>query len=104
MEKIRRQQLIARQRLVELDLKHQDLDALIDRAKHTSISQEQEVSTVKHTSISQEQEVSVAKHMSISQEQEVSVAKHTSISQEQEVSVAKYHNTFLNSCELAKYF
>ncbi|XP_064606239.1 CXXC-type zinc finger protein 1-like [Liolophura sinensis] len=42
LERVRGQQLQARQRLGELDLKHQELDALIERAKHASISQEQE--------------------------------------------------------------
>ncbi|XP_064633225.1 CXXC-type zinc finger protein 1-like isoform X2 [Lineus longissimus] len=42
LEKIRRSQLDARQKLGELDLKHQELDALIERAKHASIAPEQD--------------------------------------------------------------
>jgi hypothetical protein len=37
--------LDARQKLGELDLKHQELDALIERAKHASIAPEQDVSS-----------------------------------------------------------
>ena len=43
LEKIRRQQLQARQKLAELDLRHQDLDALIERAKHATLAPETDV-------------------------------------------------------------
>lgn len=43
LEKVRQQQLQARQRLVELDSKLQDLTALIERAKHSSISTNEDV-------------------------------------------------------------
>ena len=43
LERIRRQQLQARQKLGDLDLKHQELDALIERAKHAVIAREQDV-------------------------------------------------------------
>lgn len=40
LEKIRRQQLETRKRIGELDLKHQELDAIVERAKHATSSQE----------------------------------------------------------------
>lgn len=43
LEKIRREQLECRQKLAELDLKHQELDGTIERAKHVSIAPEQDV-------------------------------------------------------------
>ncbi|KAH3820690.1 hypothetical protein DPMN_122566 [Dreissena polymorpha] len=42
LDKIRREQMEARQRLMELDMKHQDLDALIEKAKHVKIESENE--------------------------------------------------------------
>lgn len=42
LEKIRRQQMEARQRLVELDLRHQELDAIVEKAKHMKIDPELE--------------------------------------------------------------
>lgn len=44
LEKIRRQQLEARQKLGELDIRQQELDALIERAKHATVSHDQDVS------------------------------------------------------------
>ena len=44
LEKIRREQQNARQRLVELDLRHQELSALVERATKAIIAPEQEVS------------------------------------------------------------
>ncbi|XP_046372627.1 CXXC-type zinc finger protein 1-like [Haliotis rufescens] len=41
LEEIRRQQLDARQKLGDLDLKHQELDAIIERAKHSTLDPEQ---------------------------------------------------------------
>ena len=46
LEKIRRQQLETRQKLAELDYKHQELDAVIERAKQTTISHDQDVSSL----------------------------------------------------------
>lgn len=43
LEEIRRQQLDARQKLGDLDLKHQELDAIIERAKHSTLDPEQTV-------------------------------------------------------------
>ena len=43
LENIRKEQLTARQKLVQLDLKHKELDALIDRAKHAVIDPDFEV-------------------------------------------------------------
>ncbi|XP_074645336.1 CXXC-type zinc finger protein 1-like isoform X2 [Tubulanus polymorphus] len=40
LEKIRKLQLDARQKIGELDMKHQNLDALIERAKHSTITPE----------------------------------------------------------------
>ncbi|KAJ8301982.1 hypothetical protein KUTeg_020969 [Tegillarca granosa] len=42
LEKIRRQQLEARQKLGELDIRQQELDALIERAKHATVSHDQD--------------------------------------------------------------
>ncbi|KAL5013580.1 hypothetical protein ScPMuIL_007850 [Solemya velum] len=42
LEQIRRQQMESRQKLGELDLRHQELDALIERAKHTIVSPDQD--------------------------------------------------------------
>lgn len=43
LEKIRREQLECRQKLAQLDLKHQELDGVIERAKNVSIAPEQDV-------------------------------------------------------------
>ena len=42
LEKIRRQQMEARQKLGELDLRHQELDTIVEKAKHAQIDPEQE--------------------------------------------------------------
>ena len=42
LEKVRQEQMEARQKLVELDLKHQELDALVERAKHAKCEDEKE--------------------------------------------------------------
>lgn len=42
LEKIRREQLECRQKLAQLDLKHQELDGVIERAKNVSIAPEQD--------------------------------------------------------------
>ncbi|KAK3612011.1 hypothetical protein CHS0354_021686 [Potamilus streckersoni] len=42
LEKIRRMQLEARQKLAELDLRHQELDVVTERARHAKIEPEQE--------------------------------------------------------------
>ena len=44
LEKIRRQQLEARQRLGDLDLRHQELDSLLERVKRAAIDPEYDVS------------------------------------------------------------
>ncbi|XP_067683039.1 CXXC-type zinc finger protein 1-like [Haliotis asinina] len=41
LEEIRRQQLDARQKLGDLDMKHQELDVIIERAKHSTLDPEQ---------------------------------------------------------------
>ena len=43
LEKIRQQQLELRKQLVELDRKHQEIDALIEKAKKATIASEEEV-------------------------------------------------------------
>ena len=42
LEKIRRQQMEARQKLVDLDQRHQELDAVVEKARHARIVPEQE--------------------------------------------------------------
>ena len=42
LEKIRREQMEARQRLGELELRQQELDALVEKAKHAKIDPDQE--------------------------------------------------------------
>lgn len=43
LEKIRRQQLETRQMLGDLDLRHQELDAIVERARHITATTDQEV-------------------------------------------------------------
>lgn len=45
LEKIRRQQLETRQMLGDLDLRHQELDAIVERARHVTATHDQEVCT-----------------------------------------------------------
>ena len=44
LETIRNGQLEARQKLVQLDMKHRQLDKLIERAKHATVDKDTEVS------------------------------------------------------------
>jgi len=44
LERIRHQQLLAREKLLALDRRRRDLDAMIERAKHLSVLQEADVS------------------------------------------------------------
>ncbi|KAK2176784.1 hypothetical protein NP493_640g02009 [Ridgeia piscesae] len=52
LEKIRREQQNARQRLVELDLRHQELSALVERATKAIIAPEQETDGEEETELS----------------------------------------------------
>jgi len=47
LERIRHQQLLAREKLLALDRRRRDLDAMIDRTKHLTVQPEAEVG---HTS------------------------------------------------------
>ena len=42
LEKIRREQLETRQKLVDLDLKHQELDAIVEKAKQAKVESDSE--------------------------------------------------------------
>jgi len=44
LERIRHQQLLAREKLLALDRRRRDLDALIERTKHLTVQQETDVS------------------------------------------------------------
>jgi len=45
LERIRHQQLLAREKLLALDRRRRDLDAMIDRAKHLTVQPEADVSS-----------------------------------------------------------
>lgn len=52
LEKIRRQQLETRQKLGELDLRHQELDAIVERARHYTTNPDQEITEEDDTELS----------------------------------------------------